>query len=104
MSSIMRWRSGLMGLLSSIAKLPARMGLNLTGGRVRAFAIAVTPSEASSRRHRRGYPASGLRGIPSTFSSLEVNMLYQPDGGEGLAISTGYRREAGSEGPQSNLR
>jgi len=33
----------------------------------------------------------------SMFSSLRVKVPAQPDGGEGLEIWKGYRREAGSE-------
>ncbi len=33
----------------------------------------------------------------SMFSSLRVKVPAQPDGGEGLEICKGYRREAGSE-------
>ena len=42
-------------------------------------------------------PRSRLRCVLSMFSSLRVKVPAQPDGGEGLEICKGYRREAGSE-------
>jgi hypothetical protein len=37
------------------------------------------------------------------FSSLRVKVPAQPDGGEGLAMRKGYRREAGSEGSAEQM-
>src|SRR5208337_582312 len=72
MPSIMRWRSGLMGL-SDIAKAPVSHG--------------VEPHDLET--------SPGLR--------VRLQSSTQPDGGEGLAMRKGYRREAGSKGSAEQM-
>jgi hypothetical protein len=43
-------------------------------------------------------PRERVRCVPGMLISSEVNSSTQPDGGEGLVMRKGYRREAGSEG------
>ena len=49
------------------------------------------------RSRRRRPPRQRLRCVLSMFSSIRVKVPTQPDGGEGLEMMQGYRREAGSE-------
>ena len=54
------------------------------------------PTAAVGTWHAKASAAKRLRCVLGMFNSLEVKVLPQPDGGEGLAKRKGYRREAGS--------
>jgi len=66
-------------------------------------APTVTRYRASLRRKcadpdARSLPRERVRCVPGMLNSSEVKVLYPTDGGEGLVMRKGYRREAGSEG------
>jgi len=102
MSSIMRWRNGLMGL-SDIAKAPVSHGVDPhdletgPGPRVRS---GPSTSRVTSRRP---YRASGFVVCRACSVAWRWKSSTQPDGGEGLAMRKGYRREAGSEGSAEQM-
>ena len=54
-------------------------------------------------RQARAFPRERFGRVPGMFGSLEVKSSTQPDGGEGLAMRKGYRREAGSEGSAEQM-
>src|SRR5271168_4039960 len=102
MSSIMRWRNGLMGF-SSIAKTPVSHGVephDLETVRTFAFVFSSLKLPASPRRN---YRASGFVVCRACSVAWRWKSSTQPDGGEGLAMRKGYRREAGSEGSAEQM-
>jgi hypothetical protein len=79
------------------------MSFLLISGITREFA----PSREFNRRPtsptQPPLPRERFSRVPGMFGSLEVKVLYPPDGGEGLAMRKGYRREAGSEGSAEQM-